>query len=420
VSTIFTLEKLYEAYQQCQQGKKNTINALEFELNREKNLLELLTDLKTRKYQIARHIYFIVTSPTPREIFAADFRDRVVHHLLCNEIQSLFERSFVEQSYANRQGKGTHKAVAKLQELLQETKRVTRAEVYYLKLDIENFFRSIDQTKLFSLIEQTIRRVDANTDTNQGNGTFENAGVGDRKFEYKRESAGEAKPSQTKWQEEILWLCRKIIFHDPTKNYIYRGDKAKQKLIPLYKSLFHGEVGKGLPIGNLTSQFFANVYLNQLDHYLTDTLQVKAFVRYVDDFVIVSVDRKKLRSYQQRINHFLEQELSLRLHPRKTELQAGQKGIDFLGYVIRPNYRLVRQKVVGRFKVAINTFKQTAKREQWPVATSEDSDVSALQQKFKHVVSSYHGHFSHAASYRLSVALKKHYEHLLGAQNHLG
>jgi RNA-directed DNA polymerase len=144
MSTIFTLEKLYKAYKDCQQGKKNTANALSFELEREKNLMRLLEDLQNGTYEISRHICFIVTYPTAREIFAADFRDRIVHHLLCGEIQPIFEADFISRSYANRKEKGTHKAVKQLAKDIRHLKSRT-AGGYYLKLDVEGFFRSINR-----------------------------------------------------------------------------------------------------------------------------------------------------------------------------------------------------------------------------------------------------------------------------------
>ena len=119
METIFTKEKIFKAYLDCRKTKKNTANALKFEINREKNLFHLLRELQDRSYRISRHICFIVTEPKPREIFAADFRDRVVHHLLCNEIYELFEKDFIENSFANRMGKGTHKGVEKLKEYLK-------------------------------------------------------------------------------------------------------------------------------------------------------------------------------------------------------------------------------------------------------------------------------------------------------------
>jgi hypothetical protein len=137
--SIFTFEKLYIAYKQCLKRKKNTANALKFELNREKNLSKLLFDLQSKNYKISRHICFIVTKPSPREIFAADFRDRIVHHLLYNEIHDIFEKDFIDTSYANMVGKGTHKAMKKLRWYISRG-GIGGQKLYCLKLDIQNFF----------------------------------------------------------------------------------------------------------------------------------------------------------------------------------------------------------------------------------------------------------------------------------------
>lgn len=157
--TIFTFEKLYKAYKTCLKNKKNTVNALKFEMNREKNLIQLLYDLQTRKYKISRHICFIVTDPSPREIFAADFRDRIVHHLLHKEIQDLFENTFIDESYANRCGKGIHRAVRKLKFYLVRGGK-DRQRLYFLKMDIKGFFRNIDKNILWSVIEEKIQNSD--------------------------------------------------------------------------------------------------------------------------------------------------------------------------------------------------------------------------------------------------------------------
>ncbi len=153
--SIFTLQNLYRAYKDCHRGKKKTANALLFELNREKNLIQLLSELQSGRYQISRHVCFIIAYPTPREIFAADFRDRIVHHLLCNEIFALFEQDFIYNSFANRKGKGTHRAVTKARQFIAEVGRERKGN-YYLKLDIQSFFRSIDKHILFSLINEKI------------------------------------------------------------------------------------------------------------------------------------------------------------------------------------------------------------------------------------------------------------------------
>lgn len=362
MATIFTLEKVFKAYKECQKGKKNTVNALEFELHREKNLMSLLNDLTSRRYEISRHICFIVTHPTPREIFAADFRDRIVHHLLCNEISGLFEVDFIPHSYANRKGKGTHKAVEQLRKNIQKVKNETGGG-QYLKLDVQSFFRSINREILFSLVEKKLGKPCVSL-------TYTEL-----------------------WREEVLYLARKIVFHDPTTNYLYKGNPDKKALIPRHKSLFYAQ-GCGLPIGNLTSQFFANVYLNELDQFVTMALGVDRYVRYVDDFVIVGEDERSLKPFISAIDAFLKERLGLCLNRGKIQMQEIRKGIDFLGYFIKPNHTVVRQRVVRR-----------CKKRMWEIShTFFTGIISEDKESVKHALSvfnSYYGHFGHASSFNI-------------------
>ena len=176
-----------------------------------------------------------------------------------------------------------------------------------------------------------------------------------------------------------------IVFHNPTKNYIYRGDPILKNLIPKSKSLFcSGD--NGLSIGNLTSQFFANVYLNLLDHFLVEELGFKYYVRYVDDFVIIGSSQNKLRSLVSVIDNFLQSRLGLRLHPKKIFLQETRKGADFLGYYVRPSHILVCQKVVRRFKNKLSSN------------IDENGFLSMSQIP---MIQSYLGHLSHANSWNL-------------------
>jgi retron-type reverse transcriptase len=357
--TIFTIEKLYKAYEDCIRHKKNTANALKFEIKREKNLFQLLEDLKSRKYEISRHICFIVKEPSPREIFAGDFRDRVVHHLLCNEIMELFERDFIESSYANRKGKGTHKAVRELKFYLVRGGR-NRQKLYFLKMDVKGFFRNINKDILWGIVERKIK-----------------------------ESGGE-----DEWKEEVLWLANKIIYHDPTNNYVFKGKIETKSLIKKEKSLLFGDKSKGLPIGNLTSQFFANIYLNELDHFVKDKLGFLRYIRYVDDFIILEEDKEKLKEAVNEVDRFLHESLSLCLCKDKTILQPTERGIDFLGYFIKPTHTLVRQKVVKRFKDKLH------KRRDNNDGLFAVSDIPMIK--------SYLGHFSHANSFNLLKKLKNY------------
>jgi len=356
--TIFTAENIYKAYNDCIKHKKNTANALKFELNREKNIFLLLSDLKERKYKISRHICFVVTEPTAREIFAADFRDRIVHHILYNETKDLFERKFVQESYANRDGKGTHRAVNKLRYHITRGGKDGR-KLYFLKMDIKGFFRNIDKNILYKIIGKIILE------------------SGKDKW----------------WKDEILWLAKMIVFHDPTSNYIFKGGYKRRDIVPTEKSLFCGDNTKGLPIGNLTSQFFANVYLDKLDHFVKDTLGFYRYVRYVDDFIILDEDREKLEETIEKVNMFLSEELKLKLSPKKVFLKQASEGVDFLGYYIKPTHTLVRRRVVRRFK---NKMYKIGKDENGFLPVSSVS-----------MIRSYLGHFEHAHSYNLMEKLKR-------------
>jgi len=361
MSEVFTLEKIYQAYLDCKERKKNTINALKFEMEREKNLISLLRELKSRRYEISRHICFIIKEPSPREIFAADFRDRVVHHLLYNEIYYLFEDDFIDNSFANRIGKGTHKGVEKLKEYLKEIDKSS----YYLKLDIKSFFCSINKDILFKIVFEKINKAN--------------------------------RPDY--WKKEILWLCEKIIYHDPAKNYIFKGNWKMKLLIPKEKSLFYSN-GKGLPIGNLTSQFFANVYLDRADYFI-HSLGYKYYVRYVDDLIILG--DKSIIFAIEKIKKFLKNNLDLKINDRKTKFQKINKGIDFLGYFIKPSHTLVRRKVVGRLKKKLMLC-----------AGSNNIDRKGLKNILAKI-NSYYGHFRHASSFNLRRNIYD--KHLGGLKN---
>jgi retron-type reverse transcriptase len=348
MSYIFTIENVYKAYIDCRKRKKNTANALRFEIEREKNIIALLNELKAGRYQISRHICFVVKDPTVREVFAADFRDRVVHHLIYNELKDLFEKDFIENSFANRLGKGTHKGVEKVKEYLKTAEKGD----YLLKLDIKSLFRSINKDILFRIISERV------------------------------ESSG----NPAGWKREILWLVRKIIYHDPTQNYSFKGNEKDRELIPKEKSLFYAG-GRGLPIGNLTSQFFANIYLDQLDRFIL-SLGYKKYIRYVDDFIILG-GRETVQEIP-KIKTFLKEKLDLELSEKKIKFQQARKGVDFLGYYIKPNYSLVRRKIVRRFKEKVR---------------AEEKNITA-------VANSYFGHFVHANSYNLRKSIyEKHFKY---------
>ncbi len=321
--SIFTFKNLYLAYLDCRKNKRNSLSALEFEFDLERNLNDLLKELKERVYKPGPSICFVVKEPCIREVFAASFRDRVVHHLLVREVEEAGERAFIHDSYACRKGKGTHKAVERLTSLMRKVTSNYTKKGFYLKMDISGFFMSIGRKKLYSLFEKLVLK------------------------EEKEE----------RWKKEVLWLGRVIIFHNPTKNYVMKGDPSLFSLIPARKSLFRAGEGKGLPIGNYSSQFFANLYLNELDQFVKRRLKIKHYLRYVDDFVIIGRNRESLKKITLPIKEFLKRKLLLSLNFSKTKLEELGKGISFLGYFLKPDCILVEKRVVKRFKKKIGSLK---------------------------------------------------------------
>jgi len=358
---IFNFEKLYRAYLACRKTKRKTINALKFEWNLERNLFQLQKELETKRYKPGRSICFVVKDPSPREIFAAEFRDRVVHHLLINEIIVAGERNFIFDSFACRKNKGTHSAVRRLKSFAGKATENYRKETNYLQLDISGFFMSIDHDILYSLLKKLILKQD---------GSFQ-------------------------WKEDVLWLARSIIFHKPTADYVIKGDLSLFELIPPRRSLFKSPAGKGLPIGNYSSQFFANLYLNELDQFVKRELGCGYYVRYVDDFIMLDQSKEKLGLWRDKIGRFLGKNLKLRISFEKQKIQPLKKGIEFLGYFLKPGYVLVRRQVVNRLKTKL--CGQPAE----PV----------LLDKILAILNSYYGHFGHASSFNLR---KDIYENHLG------
>lgn len=351
-NTIFNSRNLLKAYYDCRKNKRKTINALKFEMELERYLHALVTKLANRTYTPGRSICFVVTVPKPREIFAAEFQDRVVHHVLINQVQQIWEKGiFIEDSYACRPNKGNHFGVNRLIEHAQNYS-------YYGAFDIANFFGSMNKNVMYQCFSKVIMTIN--------------------------------RPEW--WKEEVLWLAKTIVFHNPATNYVYKGDDALKDLVPSYKSLIHKDGLTGLPIGNLTSQFLANVYLNELDQFITKTLGVQGYGRYVDDFIVFANSKEELRAYRDAIKIFLKEKLQLTLHPKKIQIQKTMHGIPFVGYYIKPWGVTVRRNVVKTLKNKIYYWNNNQ--------TVEEMIPS---------INSYFGHLGKAKSNRLRHHLISHH-----------
>ena len=339
----FCFEDLVRAYFDCRKHKRNTLNALDFEIDLENNLIKLYNELKDETYEIGKSICFMVLNPKPREVWAATFRDRIVHHLVYNAIKDRFYNRFIVDTYSCIPERGTLNAVRKVKKYAQAVTCNYSKDAYYLKADLRNFFVSIDKEILMQKLKCYVE------------------------------------------EEWILKLLHKIVYHDPRSNYELRSAESLFRLLPSCKSLWHTPLSKGLPIGNLTSQFFSNVYLNVLDQYVKHHLKCKYYCRYVDDFIMLDENPRRLNSWHKDLTVFLKEKLRLDLHQNKRELNKISRGIDFVGYVIKPKHMLPRQKTIKRvFKVMKEYKKSTTWFSQFEI-NSHRATINSYLGLFRHI-----------------------------------
>lgn len=316
----FSFQDLLKAYYDCRKNKRRTHSALKFELDLERNLIKLYRDLKSGRYKIGKCICFIVTQPKPREVWAANFRDRIVHHLVYNAIKDRFYKRFINDTYSCIPKRGTLAAARKMLKYTRSATLNYKKPTYYLKADLSNFFVSIDKKILYSLLEKYIK------------------------------------------EEWLLKLLHKIIWHNPKTNVFVKSEEKYFDLLPKHKSLWHTPNCKGLPIGNLTSQFFSNVYLDVLDKFVKNNLRCKYYCRYVDDFIILHYSPKMLNKYMNEIAKYIKKSLELELSSKKCSINSVIKGIDFVGYTIKPHRMYLRRRTLNRAFCTIKIWKNNTNR----------------------------------------------------------
>lgn len=319
---LISVENLFQAWSEFRKGKSKRFDVQDFERNLEDNLFTLHQRLKSKTYRHGQYQSFYIHDPKQRHIHKANVTDRVVHHLLYTLLYKLFDSSFIYDSYSCRLKKGTHKGVERLKKFTRTVSQNYTRDCWVLKCDIKKFFASVDHKILISLLRKKIRN------------------------------------------EDIIWLLRQII----DSFYSDRGE------------------GKGMPLGNLTSQVFANIYLNELDQFIKHRLKVKFYLRYADDFVFLSNSKKLLYEYVCLLEQFLTNRLKLELHPNKITFRKLEWGIDFLGYVVLPHY------IVPRTKTKRRIFKKL----------KENINSSSFKQSFQ----SYLGYLKHSNSFKLTQQLK--------------
>lgn len=353
--TSIPLEDFFEAYYQCRKRKRNTINALLFEVDYEANLVKLWKDVNSRNYKIGKSICFLVTRPKLREVFAADFRDRVVHHVIMMRLEPLFERVFIEDNYNCRKGKGNLFGVNRLRDKIRECSNNYTEDCYIGKFDLRGFFMSIHKPTLLEMLRNFINRKYEGND-----------------------------------KDLLLWLVEEVVMNCPQYNCVKKTPDYMWGKLPKNKSLFTCGDNRGLPIGNLTSQCFANFYMHQFDNILLD--KFRYYGRYVDDFYILSKRKEDIVSQVNNIKTYLADNLSVSLHPDKTYIQYYKKGVKFTGSIIKQDRIYISNSSISNIYKVIHRF------------NSGEINAETAKQ-FIQSLNSYWGFLKHCCSYNLKRRL---------------
>jgi retron-type reverse transcriptase len=356
---------LYVAFYDARRHKASMPYVTQFESNLLANIEALCDALLNRTYKARPSQCFIVESPKKREVFSAQFTDRVVHHLYFNYTHRLFEATFIHDSYSCIKGRGTHYGIERLKaHILKESQNYT-VPCYALKLDIRGYFMHINRQRLLEIAAGTIRKMATHR---------------------------VAKDRPETWADVIdidftLWLTRELAMLDPKEGCRIVGPKSRWTGLDRNKSLFFAGEGCGLPIGNLTSQLFSNVFLNVFDQYMKRALHCTHYGRYVDDAYVVSCDREWLRSLVPSVRLFLKESLALDLHMGKLAVCDCHRGVEFLGAFVKPYRTYVANRSLRRVRDNIRKA------------------VLSGPEKTASTISSYRGMVSHYAAYNVAKEL---------------
>ena len=347
-----TIERLTEdmlrAYYDCRRNKTTKTDFARFEIRLEDNITTLALDVYNRKYEVSPSKAFVVNYPVKREIFAADFRDRVIHHYIGLRIEPLIEKEFIEDSYNCRKGKGTNYGVERLTEGIRKVSNNWKESAWCLSLDIRGFFMSIDKDILFKKIKRLITR------------------------EYRGKD-----------EDILLYLLEKTIYNKPQENCVRVCSKLEWVGLKADKSLFSKRDNKGIAIGNLTSQLLANYYLSSVDKKMAS--KVGFYCRYVDDIRMIDKCKKRLKIAKTIIDKALKG-LGLRLHSKKSKLIEVHKGVKFIGTIIMPYRTYITNRVVNKCANKI---------------ISNNMVMCENIQSLIATINSYFGIFKHYRTYRI-------------------
>jgi len=385
VSEPELLASLHSAAKRCGRRKQSRHDVMAYRLNEGEVLVDLAARISQGSYVPAPGRVFVTERPKHREIHAADYPDRIVHHLLHDLLAPHFEPHFIADTFACIPGRGTHAAARRLQAHVWNATRHGGIRAYALQLDVRSFFPSIHKPTLLARIEPLTRSLPPLARNPRALTAFALATV--------------------------------IIEHDCSRAARVAPARAFAR-VPAHKRLGAHGPECGLPIGNLTSQFFANVYLDPLDHFVTRGLGFTRYVRYVDDLVLVDPDPQRLVQARDAIAAFCAQRLRLALHPGAEPFSVSE-GIDFVGYVVRPRYLLPRRRVVQAFRSKLKAAEASVRRA--TLQAGESARLASIgwvrgplrllrvdgdaPEQLRAAWSSYEGHFAHASAHRLRARL---------------
>lgn len=337
---VISVESLFRAWDEFRSDKQRKPDVMKYELRLEENIFALHHLLKSKQYKHGSYQAFYIHDPKQRLIHKATVQDRVLHHAIFKVLNPVFEPTFIATSFSCRVGKGTHRGVVAMGNMLRKVSKNNTRPCFALKCDVRKFFASVDQAILLNILRKRVE------------------------------------------DKDMLNLLSEIV-------YSFKRE---------------GSLHKGIPIGNLTSQLFANIYMNELDQFVKNQLKAKYYVRYTDDFVIVADNVEYLQGLLPKIKQFLHDFLSLELHPNKISVRKYGQGIDFLGYVVLPNYTVLRTKTKRR------------------ILTKLDQNIYGLksgavsQNYFHQSLQSYLGVLSHANSYKVKQNIKNKVWYELSAE----
>jgi hypothetical protein len=350
---------LFEAYYLARKNKAKKISQIMFEFEYESKLIELADEIMRKEYEPLPYKAFLIHNPVLREVFAASFRDRVIHHFIFMHINKIFEKEFIEDSYSCRKNKGTLYGIKRVSKFIKQCSENYTRECYILKLDLEGYFYNIDKKLLFGMIKS--------------------------KVEEKRELL------EIDF-ETIMFLIEKTIFHNSLKNVKRIGTNKEWKKLSKSKSLFFAKKDRGLPIGNLTSQLFSNIYMDSFDKFVKNELGIKYYGRYVDDFIIIHNDKNYIKSLIDICSNWLKVNLSMNIHPKKIYVQPYQRGVAFLGSYIKPHVMYVGKRTKNNFYKLIKTINNQF--------MSHIDDMEYYKQ-IRMGINSYLGSMQHYSSFKL-------------------